>query len=35
MKDIVPATLRLKVWWSTDWAIRAHGNNVEKYVYNS
>ena len=26
---------QIKIWCSTDWANRAHGNNVEKYVYNS
>ena len=34
-EGLEPATLRLKVWCSTDWANRAHNNNLEKYVSNS
>ena len=28
-EGLEPATLRLKDWCSTDWANRAHNNNVE------
>ena len=34
-EGLEPATLRLKDWWSTKWANRAHNNNVENYVSNS